>query len=203
MMLRDTSGRSGFRRNLGAKWVRWLRTLLLLVVLPIALVGCGEEEADELSGPFGPGSGGPDPLVGTLITFPLTKADGSPLGTLSSDITYFPQVPAPGTVVILQSIVDPILLVVTRISGRADTPCRYTAALAARDDGFTILGSGDRTNATGLTFHQVNLVKGATTRNFYCTILRDNVGIQISGSATNGNRLGTLQVHYVLNSVTR
>ncbi len=49
----------------------------------------------------------------------------------------------------------------------------------------------------------MNLARGTAYQRFYCTELRPDVGIQVSGQSLGGNRLGTLQVHFVLNSVAR
>lgn len=174
--------------------------LLLAALLP----GCAMEPEDELSGPFGPGAGGPAVPQGAVRTVALTTAGGAPMGSLQYDDGYFAAAPVPETLVVLDSgAPDAVTLAVTRITGRPDTPCRFSAALLARDEGYTILASGDRTNANGLEFHQVNLVRGSTYQRFYCTGLRSDAGIQISGRSLGGNRLGTLQVHFVLNSVAR
>ena len=39
---------------------------------------------------------------------------------------------------------DDIVVFYTRIVGRPDTPCRFQAAIQARDEDFKILESGDR-----------------------------------------------------------
>jgi hypothetical protein len=181
-------------------WPGWLpASAWLLALAVLAAAGCSPEE-DEWSGPFGPGYGGPAVAL-PATGYPLTNADGVKLGRLEADATYFAVAPLPGTLLALQNPSGELVLLVTEIFGRPDTPCRYTAALLARDEGYTILASGDRVNDNGLEFHQVDLAKGATYLGLYCTTLRGNAGIQIGGESRNGNRLRNRQVHFVLNSV--
>lgn len=163
--------------------------------------GCAPEKKDELSGPFGPGAGGPAVPQGAVQTLPITTGDGTPIGSLQYDDGYFAQTPVTGMLYVLTNATDNVSLAIGRITGRPDTPCRYDAAIQARDDGYTILASGDRTNANGLEFHQVNLVKGAIEQRFYCTELYNHVGIQIDGISLTAGALDWEQVHFVLNSV--
>ena len=103
---------------------------------------------------------------------------------------------------VYEDTAETVLVIVSRISGRPDTPCRFSAALLARDEGFAILASGDVINAAGLAFHQVNLARGDVFQRFHCTELRSNVGIQISSRSTGGDKLDFEQLHFLLNSIS-
>jgi len=205
---------AGVFRPRGRSWILMgVLWLVLAMALAMALGGCSEEDGDveELSGYFGPGSGGVAVSVPDLVTYNFLKLDNTPLGSLEADTAPVPPGPpgyytdstGPGTLLTLANLTDGLSLDVTRILGRADTPCRFTAALLARDYGFVILAAGDRINANDLEFHQVNLVNGSIFKSFYCTLLKDNVGIQIEGTSIGGNRLAYLQVHHVLNSISK
>lgn len=196
-----------FTANIPAFW----RVLLLIATLALSVLlsGC-EEEEDELSGPFGPGVGGTAaPAAGTGITEPLNDSGGSVFGGFEYDGGYWMDYS------ILLGAVDPVLfifgdtagtddltLILTRISGRPDTPCRFEAAILARDQNYTILASGDRTNDQGLEFHQVNLSKGSEYLNLYCATVSGNLGVKITGISLSGNKLRYEQVHFILNSVS-
>ncbi|MDH4247555.1 MAG: hypothetical protein OEW39_07045 [Deltaproteobacteria bacterium] len=177
-----------------------LRALLLLWVAWGA-VACGQPKAlEELDGTFGAGSGGSPVNPGAVVTLPLTSG-GSALGGLSYDGAYFFQIPTSDESVVLSDSSGSVMLIVAPISGRADTPCRFQAALLARDRGYALLAAGDRKNAQGLEFHEVDLGPGADFQRFYCTELKSHLGILINGVSNSGNNLGTEQVHFVLNSV--
>lgn len=195
------SGWFGQRRR---AWWRALRGLLLLGLL----AACEpDEEGGELSGAIGPGGGGPPVAAASVLTDALTTSSGEQIGTLSYDASYLLQVfagaAADNILYIYMDIADPVVeIAVSRISGRFETPCRFSAAILARDQDFSIQASGDVVNAQGLIFHQVNLFKGDTFQRFYCTELRSNVGVQISAISRGGNKLDFEQMHFLLNSVT-
>ena len=176
-------------------------TPLAMLGLLLLLASCAPpSDIQELSGPFGPGSGGPTVNTGALVTQPITSG-GLPLGSLDYDSTYFTPIPTGSEVVMLAGGAGAVMLSVAPISGRPDTPCRFQAALLARDHGYAILAAGDRTNAQGLDFHEVDLGPGADFQRFYCTELRSNLGVLINGISKPTNALGIEQVHLVLNSV--
>jgi len=176
------------------------RMAMLAMTLVVALTGgCGRPDREELSGPFGPGAGGAG--AGTPQFVALSKLDGSALGALDYWSTSFVEVPPVAPEVLhLLDVGNGIDLRLSRIVGRNDTPCRYQAALLARDSGFTILASGARSNDGGLRFYQVNL-SGAFAMSLYCATLRDNVGIAIATAAAAPSLLEYTDVHFVLNSV--
>jgi len=186
--------------------------VLLAALALLAAGGCAPEE-DELSGPFGPGSGGAPvaPPVGTVQDEDLVNSSGDPIGQVSYDDGYFTLAvaPAPGIMMTLDNAAyvagnpteGPVQLVLVTIAGRPDTPCRFQAAVQARDAGYTIDASGDRTNARGLEFHQVNLHRGATEQRFWCARVRANTGVLINGLSPTPGALSYRQVHTVLNSV--
>lgn len=166
-----------------------------------------DEEGGDLSGPIGPGSGGPAVAAGSVVTDPLTTPDGAALGSISFDSAYlfrqFTGGPADEIHYIYADATPSVAVTVLRISGRPDSPCRFSAALLARDEGYSILASGDVVNDQGLQFHQVNLVLDDTYQRFYCTELQANVGIQINTGSIGGNLLESEQMHFLLNSVSR
>ncbi|HEX9843679.1 MAG TPA: hypothetical protein VGC20_13055, partial [bacterium] len=85
---------------------------------------------------------------------------------------------------------------------RPDTPCRFHAALLARDEGFTISGDGeDRVNDRGVVFHEVVLVKGAQLLRLDCAQLTGIFGVEMFGDSLVSGGLDTQQVHAVLNSI--
>lgn len=187
----------------------WWRPLCALALLALLAGACeADEEGDELSGAIGPGFGGPAVPQGVIQIDNLDTPQPVTIGTISFDDGYLMRVftggPADEVHYIYMDIADPALeIVILRITGRAETPCRFAAAILARDEGFTIQASGDVTNAQGLIFHQVNLARGDTFQRFYCTELRPNVGIMISAESRLGNKLDFEQMHFLLNSVTR
>ena len=168
----------------------------------LLLGACGQPaEIQELQGPIGPGSGGTPVNPATVVVQPL--ASGTlPLGTLEYDSSYFTLTPLEGDTFMLSTATGETTLLVTPITGRPDTPCRYQAALLARDQGYEIQAAGDRTNSTGLDFHQVNLGPGGDYQRLYCTSLRNNVGVLLNASGATPSPLADVQMHFVLNSVT-
>ena len=188
------------RRRLSA----WLVVALPAVLL--ALGGCGgPQEQDELKGPFGTGSVGPAVVPGAIVTVPFTTSEGRAYGQGNFDGAYFLPTAAPdptaGFFGALANAGDGIALSVVRIVGRPDTPCRYRAALMARDEGFDIDASGDRTNAAGIDFHQVNLQGNGQFVSLYCAKLAENAGVQVA--AVNGHVAfrDSIQLAFVLNSI--
>jgi hypothetical protein len=175
---------------------------LVLALAVLLAAGCGKAKKDELSGPFGPGVGGP--ADGTATPLALTKLDGSVLGAMDYWLPNFDVIPnpTPGELPLgFQESSNGILMGLELIVGRIDTPCRYGAALLARDEGFNIQASGHRSNDQGLEFYQVNVSRGGEAVSFYCTSLRDSVGIMITGHATAPDRLTYREVHFILNSI--
>ena len=193
-------------RRLG--WIGRAGIALLFLALMLLPAACqNDEEGQELSGEIGPGSGGPAVVAASVVTDPLTAPDGTSLGSLSFDASYLVRTFTGDLADQIHYIyVDSSATVAvtgTRISGRPDTPCRFSAALLARDEGYRILVSGDVVNDQSLSFHQVNLVREDTFQRFYCTELLANVGIQIGAASIGGNQLDYEQVHFLLNSVSR
>lgn len=177
--------------------------VLLAAGLLLMAAGCATEEQSELSGRFGPGKGGPPVDESAVETQDLYTSGGTRFGRVSYDASYFSNSTAEAgedTPLLLGSVVDALIVQGSTISGRPDTPCRFTAARMARDEGFDILGSGDRSNSRGVDFHQVNLRRGGTYTSVYCATLRGKVGIMLLAEGDD-DLLGSRQMHYVLNSV--
>lgn len=194
-------GRGRFNRA-----VRYLAVPCLAMLLLLAACQ-NDEEGGELSGPIGPGGGGPAVVGASVVTDPLSASDGTSLGSLSFDSAYLTREFTGGTAdethYIYADSTQTTAVAVLRISGRPDSPCRFSAALLARDERYAILASGDVFNDQGLEFHQVNLALGDTYARFYCTELAQNLGVQIGTASTGGNLLEFEQVHFLLNSVSR
>jgi hypothetical protein len=176
-----------------------------LLVLALLTAACGDlGTKDEPPRPFGPGAGnlpGGAPSVTTPVTVPG-------VGTLEYDNGYFTLDPPPpgadATVVGVLTFVGPgtLSLRIGGIFGRPDTPCRFHAALLARDEGFTISGDGeDRVNDRGVVFHEVVLVKGAQLLRLDCAQLTGIFGVEMFGDSLVSGGLDTQQVHAVLNSI--
>lgn len=173
------------------------------------LAGCGELDDDPPPRPLGPGSGG-DPLTGSTQTVTLRDTTGAAFGQVTYDDGHFAvALPfGPGrptetdpTIGALQAA-DGVSLGFVLIAGRPDTPCRFEAALAARDEGYTILGDGeDRINDVNVTFHEVWLARGAEWVRLDCAQLNGQRGVQVVAQSPSGNALETVQVHFVLNSI--
>lgn len=182
-------------------------TIYIFLLVFFVLVGCSSEEEDpELEGPFGAGTGGTAVDTNSVQSFTLTKISGASIGMISYDSSHWADTTSSitGSNSLYLSLLssDPISISLTRITGsRADTPCRFQAAVLARDNDYEILKSGDRTNSKGLDFHQVNLRKDSTYLRFYCTTVSSNVGVLISATATTESHLDYLQLHHILNSV--
>lgn len=189
--------------------------LALLAVLALgvatlgALSGCGAlSKDDETPTPFGPGSGVPPVDTAGAVALSVPDLDGTTVGTLSYDPGYFTPVPAPPPTAgnplfaTLANTADGVGLQLQLIFGRPDTPCRFQAALAARDLGFTILGDGARRiNERQVVFDEVLLVGGSEHWRLDCARLVGNTGIEVLGISGPADRLGTPQVHFVLNSI--
>lgn len=182
-----------------------LRSPIAVAALLLALglvSACGsDKQKDSLDGPIGPGAGGPAVGPGTPAT--LTKPDGTVIGGLSFDTTYFASVPPPPVPPgVLTSIPpDGIAILLTNISGRPDTPCRFNAAVLARDAGYEIGDTGFRTNALGQELYQVNLSSPGSWVRLFCANLRDNAGMQFAISANAPDKVSWLQVYFVMNSL--
>ena len=189
------------RRGDVARW-------LLICLMALALVAACEpdEEGGELGGSFGPGSGGPPVDPTTVVTDPIVAPSGQQIGTLAFDSGYltrtFTGTAADDIIYSYGNLADLLAIDIARITGRADTPCRFSAAFLARDEGFQILASGDVFNDQGLEFHQVNLRNGNIFQRFYCVELQPNVGIEISATTLAGDLLDYEQIHFLLNSIT-
>ena len=180
---------------------------------------------DEQPQAIGPGNGGP--AVGTATQATLRDTDGHKLGTIEYDAAYFvnttaigtPAAPGPNdpilpdypidsatppafTMGVVGNDAEGLHMFLVLIAGRPDTPCRFQAALAARDQGFTIWGDGaDVLNGHGLEFHEVVISRGKLYVRLDCALLSNNLGIEVITQSTPAGRLGSRQVHFVLNSI--
>ena len=146
--------------------------------------------------------------MGATTPFSIPDLAGGSVGSLSYDATYFdavtPQTPTEQDTRagLLVSVANGVTLQLGIIFGRPDTPCRFHAALFARDEGFTILGDGeDRINDQGIVFHEVVLVKGTEFRRLDCARLKGELGVEVLGVSLPVYSLATEQVHVVLNSI--
>lgn len=178
----------------------WLAALLLIGA-PL-LAGCLPEETDPR--PFGPGNG--SPVMGTSPTA-LLDTNGNTIGSLDYNNSYFTlglpnfTLPADPEMGVITSPPNGIGLLVSLIAGRPDTPCRFAAAMLARDEGYTILGDGeDRINDQGVEFHEVWL-SGPSELRFDCAQLTGNLGVMVQAQAASSSLLKTSEVHFVLNSI--
>ena len=182
---------------------RW-RLLPLLLALALGGAACQEQKKPGLSGRFGPGSGGPA-LSGTMTTVPLTNADGGVVGYAEYDALLFLPLGALGADQIenLADVPDNLAIGISRITGRPDTPCRFQAALLARDQDFDILDSGDRKNDQDLDFHQVNLQHGGARLSLFCTALHSNVGVLVQVLTDAAAKIDWVTVHALLNSIRK
>jgi hypothetical protein len=207
------------------------RRLALAAALAAGCLGflgaCAEPAIEELSGPIGAGEGGPAVNLSVTLSHPLTDPGGGTIGELSYDgsafLHYHPD-PASDGLHVLANIppeqlladladdgelnrlsADNIVIVLTRIVGRPDTPCRFQAALLARDRGYEILAAGDRRNDQGLGLHQVNLVRAhdSVAQRFYCAQLRDPFGIQINVFTADEAHQVWQILHHVLNTLAK
>lgn len=186
-----------------------LRSPIAVAALLLALglvSACGsDKQKDSLDGPIGPGAGGPAVNQPTVQSANLTKPDGTVIGGLAFDSVtvapagYFtPLPPPPGA---LTNTADGISIFMTNISGRPDTPCRFNAAVLARDAGYEIGDTGFRTNALGQELYQVNLSSPGSWVRLFCANLRDNAGMQFAISANAPDKVSWRQVYFVMNSL--
>jgi hypothetical protein len=208
------------------------RPLPLLAVaalaFALALAGCGDVEDYNLEGELGDGTGGPAVNEDALVSHDLTNlALDTVIGTIAYDSTafvhYHPD-PEDESLHVIANIApeqiiadflddgvlndfsgDDIAIFVTPIIGRADTPCRFQAAVLARDENYKIKGSGDRKTNTGQELHQVNLAKASIplTQRFYCYELIGEFGAQLNVVAVDDEHQDWRVVFAVLNSVVR
>jgi hypothetical protein len=182
--------------------------LALLVALCLLPAGCGNLKKDDGDPiPLGPGSGG------LAVTNPSAPQDipgttSSRIGTFQFDSDYFlfsaqtPTTDDTSAGQLVDRVGDNLLLQLGLIYGRADTPCRFHAALSARDDGFTIEGdTTKRLNDLGVVFYEVLLYKAGEFRRFDCAELSGNAGVEVLSDSGPNDLVGTLQVHFVLNSI--
>jgi hypothetical protein len=184
-----------------------LRAVALAVLLAGLLAGCGGLAQDKKPRtPFGPGTGGP--TSGPYATYDIPDTANYPFGQLEYDTTYWapitgqtPTSTLPNAGVLI-SMASDVSMQLTLIFGRPDTPCRFQAALAARDDGFTIEGDGaDKINALGVDFAEVQLHNGNVYWRLDCAQLSGNLGVGVLTQTTPTDQRHLNQVHYVLNSI--
>lgn len=173
----------------------------VLILMVGALSACGSDKPKEkLSGAIGAGSGGP--AVGKLTTSELTRPNGTVIGSLAYDATFFsPIAPTAATQGALVSPAYSVAIALSHISGRPDTPCRFSAAVLARDSGYEIGDTGFRTNDGGQELYEVNLSAPGSYQRLFCAQLKDNVGTQLSILADAPDKLGWMEVHATLNSL--
>jgi len=184
---------------------RRLRLLLALGVSLGLLCACrGDVQKDQLSGWIGPGAGGPSP-AGAPTAQPIVRPDGTTIGTFFYDAGFFGfTTPDPTQIGVLTEIPTGsgfLQILITHISGRPDTPCRFNAAVLARDNGFEIGDTGFRSNALGLRLYQVNLHQPGAYVTLFCVNLRDNTGAQFSILADAPDKVSWLQAYAVINSI--
>ena len=201
---------------------------ILFVVSACALLAaCAQPAEEQLHGKLRNGSGGPDIDETQLMSHIWADSDGKEIGSFEYDASVFlhyhpdPDNDAlhvvanitPDVLIadladdgIINNIsVDEVLMIMTRIVGRPDTPCRFQAALQARDQRYKILASGDRKNNRGLELHQVNLrnKKLPASQRFYCFELKKPFGIQINVFTADEEHQDWREVLALLNSVDR
>jgi hypothetical protein len=185
---------------------RHLRLALGLVSTLGVLCACrGDVKKDQLSGPIGPGAGGPVPPVGAVENAEIHRPDGTLIGGFSYDGGFFALLtPDPAQTGILAGA-DPgtgvLQIPITHISGRPDTPCRFSAAVLARDGGFEIGDAGFRKNDQGQQLYQVNLQRPGAYAILFCAKLRDNAGSQFGIFADSPDKVSWLQAYAVINSI--
>jgi hypothetical protein len=117
---------------------------------------------------------------------------------------FFSFAPDPTQTGVLTDMVPPLgflQILITHISGRPDTPCRFNAAVLARDSGFEIGDTGFRSNALGQRLYQVNLQQPGAYVTLFCANLLDNAGSQFSIFADAPDKVSWLQVYAVINSI--
>ena len=205
------------------RWTSARTARMIVLVCAVLLPGaCNEQAEEELKGKIGPGEGGPA-VSDTPSEHFVRNSASQIIGLYRYDDSFFlHDHPDPdneslhvlATLTLVEIIVDladdgelngltgsDTVIFITRIIGRPDTPCRFQAAVQARDEGFEILASGDRSNDQNLDFHQVNLSKGTIHQRFYCTKLRQNLGVAFNVFTAAAEVQEYLQVHSLLNSV--
>lgn len=195
------------RQRAGRKRGRlWALTLALLAAGALAACGAVDSSSTSVTA-LGDGTGGPAVNTAAVTTASIPNATGGSQGQLSYDASYFgflPQTPSDTDprAGLLSTAAGDLGMQLSLIFGRPDTPCRYQAALAARDDGYTIQGDGqDRVNSNQVQFHEVLLTNGVQYWRLDCAELQSNVGVQVLTISSPTNQRDTQQVVYVLNSI--
>ncbi len=199
-------------------------SLFILWVL-VSFTGCSglEEEDSPFGDTFGSGSAG-EAVGSNLTTESLVSSSGVTLGTVQYDSDYFVDVgdtlDTAGTRMLYlfnctPSVDDDLNVTACtashsnaqleleffQISGLPATPCRFQAALLARDEGYDVGDFGDVKNDQGLEFHQVNVSKSGSAVQFYCTELRSEVGVMVRAESSDKALLDGFQLRAVLNSI--
>lgn len=179
----------------------------VLLTAALLLSACGgEQKEDKLHGHFGPGQGTVPAGPGTVIN--ITKASGELVGMVNYDETFFDVTTGPGSDGEFENLADDavaptIVVSLIRITGREDTPCRFQAAILARDQHYDILESGPRENSNGLDFYQVNLKNGSQRLSLFCVTLGDDVGTAIQVVTQSAALIKSSQVNYILNTARK
>ncbi|MCP4754593.1 MAG: hypothetical protein GY866_27230 [Proteobacteria bacterium] len=180
--------------------------ILLFAVFGLVLFSCQEVPDEDLEGALGVGVGGPTVGAG-LVAKNLTKSNGEVIATYRYDGAYFLEMygASSSADTVFQSLVDfqgdGIQLSLLRSVGRPDTACRYQAALLARDEDFEIDLTGDRENTNGIDVYQVEIHKASDFRGFFCSELKDGIGVLVAVQASSKDALGYEQIYFVLNSI--
>ena len=181
--------------------------LLTLIGIVFLLTTCKDAPKPDITGEFTDGNGG-TAVSETRLERNITNTSGDVIATYQYDATYFIEIysatsNADSTLLALTDIGgEGLSLVTSRIYGRPDTACRYLAALMARDENFEIDLTGERENAGGIEFYQVELHNGSVYRGLYCAELKNNTGVAISVQATSWAMLAYKQIYFILNSAT-
>lgn len=180
----------------------------LALLAALALGACGSiDSSSKTYTPFGAGSGGTAVNTAAATTIDIPNLVGGTQGQLSYDTSYFvytPQTPTASNskAGLLVTPAGDLGLQLSVILGRPDTPCRFQAALAARDDGYIISGNGeDRVNDQQVDFHEVLLHSSTQYWRLDCAQLTGNVGVQVLTVSAPTDERNTAQVVYVLNSI--
>ena len=187
------------------------RAILFALIAALGtLSACGNgNQKDTLEGYIGPGSGGQptSPVLGTPVPPSpiITRPDGTIIGQFTYQDGFFSFTnPDPTQIGLLTAIYAgaPVLtIIINHISGRVDTPCRFNAAILARDGGFDIGNTGFRRNNQGLELYQVDLNGHGQFAQLFCANLLNNAGAQFSVVADAPDKVSWLQVYAVLNSI--
>ena len=188
--------------------IRNLSTVCALLAALGALSACGsDKQKDKLAGLIGPGAGGTaaSPPVGTPQSPNIARPDGTVIGQYTYQDGFFSLNTSDSTLIGLLNATpggEPSLIIlISHISGRPDTPCRFNAALLARDAGLDIGDTGFRRNDEGQELYQVNLSGHGQYVQLFCADLRGNTGAQFSVHADAPDKVSWLQVYAVLNSI--